>query len=890
MTLGPAYPGGVTQAELDEKIDGPAGATDNAVARYDGATGKKLKDSPNLLFDGTGLSIGTTRDPSAILDAQSASLGFLPPKMTTAERDNITSPATGLEIFNITTGEPENFSGSVWVTQGPTPAENLAATLAVDNETGGNNIVITDGDAIVGAFGTTGAPIIITGGFGDNAGGPIFITSGLTDNGPGADWTRTAGPGGTEGGNGPGGDIIDVSGSGNSNNQKSGDLHYKAGNPDGSGAFGDMFLQEDGGNVIIGTTKAYGDKLTTRKDSSSSATNIISAIINENTTDNNWSEHDFKGLSSTSAVFTGARIGIQILDHNNSTKSADFVIKTTHNNILSERFRISDGVINVPIGILTIDGNEVSTLPSFEFEIFEASDLDKIDAGDVITVDGTDLVITLMADITSVKRFNVINGSRLTIRFAAGFVTWTYSGTDTFLTGVDSGFELDDGILVGTSSGTLFDITGGNLVSVNEMSIQFWGSYGTINGSAFVLMGTNGFFVGDNATLSLIDNAVTSINNIGIASATPVTGAIIRVSGDRTQFFDWSTTNVLLQSGESFIRFDPFMPNLSGTVDKVRAIGGELFDTTAGSTGTFTVVADASIGPQSISVVSDAGGIASFNFTPGPVVFVGQEITISGYVTNTAYNGTFIISDAGVGVFEIAEIPFGTDEASGSFTGDSITLTDTATTLSNGDTLVIDCDENTDYDGGAVVYNKQTNSFEISRTFTSTQTGSWDTAGIDQTDPRVLANNNPGHIDSKSIAFTDQNGHTTLNNIVDGAYIRLEYNGLIERPSTERFKLISTFGVWEYTGNEPFEGLLTATIFAMKTGATANYRFTLGINGATPNFANSPYTPMEVKTSKIGVTMLSPLSLVKGDTFEINVAGDGTSDMITPTDLLLSVQ
>lgn len=42
-------------------------------------------------------------DPSAILEVQSNTQGWLPPRMTTAERNAIVDPATGLTIFNTTT-------------------------------------------------------------------------------------------------------------------------------------------------------------------------------------------------------------------------------------------------------------------------------------------------------------------------------------------------------------------------------------------------------------------------------------------------------------------------------------------------------------------------------------------------------------------------------------------------------------------------------------------------------------------------------------------------------------------------------------------------------------------------------------------------------------------
>ncbi len=41
-------------------------------------------------------------DPSAMLDIQSTNKGFLPPRMTTAERNAMSNPATGLLVFNTT--------------------------------------------------------------------------------------------------------------------------------------------------------------------------------------------------------------------------------------------------------------------------------------------------------------------------------------------------------------------------------------------------------------------------------------------------------------------------------------------------------------------------------------------------------------------------------------------------------------------------------------------------------------------------------------------------------------------------------------------------------------------------------------------------------------------
>lgn len=51
---------------------------------------------------------------SAILDVRSTTQGFLPPRMTTAQRDAISSPATGLIIYNTTTNKHQGYNGTTW--------------------------------------------------------------------------------------------------------------------------------------------------------------------------------------------------------------------------------------------------------------------------------------------------------------------------------------------------------------------------------------------------------------------------------------------------------------------------------------------------------------------------------------------------------------------------------------------------------------------------------------------------------------------------------------------------------------------------------------------------------------------------------------------------------
>lgn len=61
------------------------------------------------------VGIGTSSpDPSAKLDVTSTTKGFLPPRMSTIQRDAISSPTKGLTIYNISSNAFECFNGTAW--------------------------------------------------------------------------------------------------------------------------------------------------------------------------------------------------------------------------------------------------------------------------------------------------------------------------------------------------------------------------------------------------------------------------------------------------------------------------------------------------------------------------------------------------------------------------------------------------------------------------------------------------------------------------------------------------------------------------------------------------------------------------------------------------------
>ena len=70
----------------------------------------------------------TTPHASAMLDVTSTTKGFLPPRMTTAQRNAITSPATGLTIYNTTVNCLQWWNGTYWYDGCLSSAENFLRT------------------------------------------------------------------------------------------------------------------------------------------------------------------------------------------------------------------------------------------------------------------------------------------------------------------------------------------------------------------------------------------------------------------------------------------------------------------------------------------------------------------------------------------------------------------------------------------------------------------------------------------------------------------------------------------------------------------------------------------------------------------------------------------
>lgn len=122
----------------------------------------------NLVYSGqTGsVGIGSAADASSILTLAANNKGFLAPRMTTSERDAISAPATGLQIYNTTTNTINYFDGTLW------KALNTDATSVVSypSSTTQNRLLYSTANNTVGELNSANNSFLTT----DSSGIPTW--------------------------------------------------------------------------------------------------------------------------------------------------------------------------------------------------------------------------------------------------------------------------------------------------------------------------------------------------------------------------------------------------------------------------------------------------------------------------------------------------------------------------------------------------------------------------------------------------------------------------------------------------------------------------------------------------------------------------------------------
>ncbi len=525
-------------------------------------------------------------------------------------------------------------------------------------------------------------------------------------------------------------------------------------------------LQEGTGDAIAQYLLDGGQRWVTGIDNSANDAFKIASSINLGTNDMLVLEPDAGSFlySHTDDVLTlGNSTGEQSKISVDDGGSPEGVVTGTGGDLhIDVNGELSSASFKKSSGSSTTDWYDIDLVPDNIKVIYNTAEFEAMASGGIITVD-TNTTWIFKGHVDSDVRI-VFDGATLHISTdQSNQASWTYSGTGTLLSGTGGLRSLEFFDILSSSTGTFADLDmGGRSMNLTLCGLFNWDDLGSLSNGTFISDVSDIF---DNDIGFDFYNMKVTISQSNITNTPTGSTPLFTIDNPLDLSFKSISVSQLsgsFNSGASLFRLEPAL-NDSAKVDIEGCIfgGGELFDT-SGSTGTFTSVADAAVPTESITSVTDSSGVARFNFSAPPTLFVNQEVVISGFVTNTSYNGTHFITATGAGYFEVSSIDFGSSET-GSFISNSVTITDTGTVLNDGDQITISSDGNIDYDGGAVVYNQLTNSFQVNRTFTTTHTGTWSTEGLDQTDPRVLAFRNPDFIDSKYLA----SGHIEENPIAN---------------------------------------------------------------------------------------------------------------------------
>lgn len=125
-------------------------------------------------------SDNSSPDVSAMLDVKSTSKGFLPPRMTTAQRNAITQPVAGLTIYNTSKNGNETYNGSSWVGNTHYIGESYGGGIVFFTyENGLHGLIASTADQSTGTYWNRGAttPYNFIGARGDGIGAGLKNTS-----------------------------------------------------------------------------------------------------------------------------------------------------------------------------------------------------------------------------------------------------------------------------------------------------------------------------------------------------------------------------------------------------------------------------------------------------------------------------------------------------------------------------------------------------------------------------------------------------------------------------------------------------------------------------------------------------------------------------------------
>ena len=529
--------------------------------------------------------------------------------------------------------------------------------------------------------------------------------------------------------------------------------------------------------------------------------------------------------------------------------------------------------------------------PTDVIQINTSAEFEALATASVITISSTTL-IWFNVSISTSTVFVLSGGATLVLRGHSRVATLTFTGTGTLITGTGS-VDINDLGLTSSSTGTFLGFTQSAASSVTRIGnspLIGWDDLGSITkGNVFIgifpiINASSGWTFTNTATLSLFRMAL-----IGA----PLSSALFTIKTNLlSPFIDARNMSIGALSATGSV-FDFDVASSDGAtlaVATVKSATGALFKQTTLTDATFTAVADSVLANGTITAQA-TNSDSQTTHSSTTTYFEGELVTITG---TTSYNGTFRIFNVVASTSFDTPTTFVANDATGTVATDRLAVTLAASHgISAADNVKI-IDANF-YNGFYVALNfPSTNSMIINGAFTSTDTGSVERVlSLDQSDPRVLATNNPGFVGSKYIACAHVNDNSTatgtiVNNTFTDMVFGTAADALSASTTMERWRLVDELnGTFGYFGNEPFDGLITFDFTVESSGGTVDFRFKWQIStdggSSFSDIADTVEALVAVGSDAQSVTKTFPISASSSNQIKPQITRNSGSSGITTT-------
>lgn len=530
-----------------------------------------------------------------------------------------------------------------------------------------------------------------------------------------------------------------------------------------------------------------------------------------------------------------------------------------------------------------------SVYPSNIIELNSSAEFDDLASGGVVTIsEATTLVFKV--PITTANRIEITGlGTFFHITANDGATSsLTYTGTGTLFTSAGGSLQIHARMqVISLSTGTLLDINGGPGVNLRESAFFGWDDLGTVANTGFFM--SQSFMQNIGSGLTLTNNFISdvSVNNL---AGTPLNGPWFVVNTNNPfSLYTFSRLGGLAlgATGSIFDIDTRFNNNARIRVSGCTAPVGDLFKQSVLTDATINSVADGSPATGTITAMADNGS-GGTTISSTTTYFEDEEVTITG---TTSYNGTFQIFNVVAGVSFDTITAFVADDATGSV--DSVRLTLSLATghgISTGDSIkIIDTNFYNDFQ---TTLNVVSDDITVNGIFISTNTGSIERElSLDQTDPRVSADENNGFVDSHAIAASHVNNNATANGaIVNNTFTDMVFgtvgSALLADSTMERWRLVDEInGTFEYFGQEPFDGSITFDFTVASSGGTVDFRFKWEIDegGGFGDLSDNVEALVAVGSAAQSITKTYPLAAVLGDRIKPQITRNSGTSTITAT-------